>query len=134
MASLPFCCVKYTSQLAVIRKHAEGVLNLIIDVFHKDVKEHKSQYHRIIESKNGLGWKEPLRSFISNLPLDQVAQSHIQPGLQCLQGGGIHSLTGQPVPVSHHSHCKRCFSLYLTQIYLLKAQNYFPLFWHHTPC
>ena len=28
---------------------------------------------------------------------DQAAQSHIQPGLECLQGWGIHSLLGQPV-------------------------------------
>jgi len=32
-------------------------------------------------------------------PPDQAAQSHIQPGLECLQGWGIHSLLGQPVPV-----------------------------------
>ena len=32
-------------------------------------------------------------------PLDQAAQSHIQPGLECLQGWGIHSLLGQPVPM-----------------------------------
>jgi len=31
-------------------------------------------------------------------PPDQAAQSHIQPGLECLQGWGIHSLLGQPVP------------------------------------
>jgi len=30
-------------------------------------------------------------------PGDQAAQSHIQPGLECLQGWGIHSLLGQPV-------------------------------------
>ena len=30
-------------------------------------------------------------------PADRVAQSHIQPGLECLQGWGIHSLLGQPV-------------------------------------
>jgi len=30
-------------------------------------------------------------------PLDRAAQSHIQPGLECLQGWGIHSLLGQPV-------------------------------------
>jgi len=29
----------------------------------------------------------------------QAAQSHIQPGLECLQGWGIHSLLWQPVPV-----------------------------------
>ena len=35
-------------------------------------------------------------------PLDQAAQSHIQPGLECLQGWGIHNLPEQPVPVCHH--------------------------------
>ena len=34
-------------------------------------------------------------------PLDQDAQNHIQPGLECLQGWGIHNLLGQPVPVCH---------------------------------
>ena len=32
-------------------------------------------------------------------PPDQAAQSHIQPGLECLQGWGIHNLLKQPVPV-----------------------------------
>ena len=31
--------------------------------------------------------------------LDQAAQSHIQPGLECLQGWGIHNLLRQPVSV-----------------------------------
>ena len=35
-------------------------------------------------------------------PPDQAARSHIQPGLECLQGWGIHSLLGQPVPVHDH--------------------------------
>jgi len=30
-------------------------------------------------------------------PAAQAAQSHIQPGLECLQGWGIHSLLGQSV-------------------------------------
>jgi len=29
-------------------------------------------------------------------PAAQAAQSHIQPGLECLQGWGTHSLLGQP--------------------------------------
>ena len=33
---------------------------------------------------------------------DHAAQSHIQPGLECLQGWSIHNLLGQPVPVRHH--------------------------------
>jgi len=32
-------------------------------------------------------------------PAAQAAQSHIQPGLECLQGWGIHSLLGQLVPI-----------------------------------
>jgi len=39
-----------------------------------------------------------------HLPLDQVAQSSIQPGLEHFQGGDIHSFSGQPVPVLHHPH------------------------------
>ena len=39
-------------------------------------------------------------------PPDQAAQSHIQPGLECLQGWGIRNLLGQPVPVCHHPLCK----------------------------
>ena len=40
-------------------------------------------------------------------PLDQAAQSHIQPGLECLQGWGNHNLLGQPVPVCHHPLCEK---------------------------
>ena len=40
-------------------------------------------------------------------PPDQAAQSHIQPGLECLQGWDIHNLLGQPVPVCHHSLCEK---------------------------
>ena len=40
-------------------------------------------------------------------PLDQAAQSHIQPGLECLQGWDIHNLLGQPVPVRHHPLCEK---------------------------
>ena len=31
-------------------------------------------------------------------PADQAAQSHVQPGLECFHGWGIHSLLGQPIP------------------------------------
>jgi len=41
-----------------------------------------------------------------HFPLDQVAQSHIQPGLEHFQGGGTHSFSGQPVPSPHHPHSK----------------------------
>ena len=39
-----------------------------------------------------------------HLILEQAAQGCIQPGLEHLQGRGIHSLSGQPVPAPHHSH------------------------------
>jgi len=35
-------------------------------------------------------------------PPDQAAQSHIQTGLECLQGCSNHNLLGQPVPVCQH--------------------------------
>ena len=44
-----------------------------------------------------------------HLQLDQVAQSPIQPSLWCLQGQGIHHLSGQPVPVLHHPYFKKHF-------------------------
>jgi len=42
-------------------------------------------------------------------PAAQAAQSHIQPGLECPQGWGVHSLLGQPVQcvtsqVGRHLH------------------------------
>jgi len=39
-----------------------------------------------------------------DLVLDQVAEGFIQPGLDQLQGQN--NLSGQPVPVPHHSLCK----------------------------
>jgi len=39
----------------------------------------------------------------SHLILDQAVQNPIQPSLEHLQGWGIHSLSGQPVPAPHHS-------------------------------
>jgi len=42
-----------------------------------------------------------------HLILDQAAQGSIQPGFEHLQGWGIHSLSGQPVPAPHHSLCKK---------------------------
>ena len=67
----------------------------------------------ITESQNGLGWKGSQGSWISNSParqghqpphlLDQAAQGPIQPGLEHLQGQGIHNFSGQPVPAPYHS-------------------------------
>ena len=70
--------------------------------------------HRIIEL---LELEETFKGHLVQLPcneqghpqLDQVAQGLIQPPPESLQGQGIHYLAGQPVPVSHHPHCRRLF-------------------------
>jgi len=45
-----------------------------------------------------------------HLQPDQVAQSPIQPGLECFQGGDTYHFSGQPVLVSHHPPCKKFLS------------------------
>jgi len=44
----------------------------------------------------------PLLPWAGTPPLDQAAESPIHPGLEHLQGWGIHSFSGQPMPVPHH--------------------------------
>jgi len=41
--------------------------------------------------------------------LDQLTEGLIQPRLESLQGQGINHVSGQPVPVPHHPHCKKLF-------------------------
>ena len=75
-------------------------------------------FHRIIELLQ-LGLEgtfrghpvQPPCNVQGHLQLDQIAQSPIQPGLECFQGWGICHVSGQPVPVSHHLHCKKNFFL-----------------------
>jgi len=75
------------------------------------------------------------------LPLDQVAQSPIQPGLERSQGWGLHCLSGQSVPVFHHSYGKNFYlisslnlpSLSLKPLLLVLSQQallktFFPTF------
>ncbi|KAK4812855.1 LOW QUALITY PROTEIN: hypothetical protein QYF61_022581, partial [Mycteria americana] len=42
------------------------------------------------------------KTWQGHLPLDQVAQSPVQPDLECFQGWGIYQLPGQPVLVFRH--------------------------------
>ena len=51
---------------------------------------------------------QPLCNVQGHLQLNQVTQIPIQPGLERFQGWGICHLSGQPVPVSHHPHGKKC--------------------------
>jgi len=60
----------------------------------------KSQNHRIMEWFGVEGtlkiiWFPPPCQAQGHLPLGQVAQSPIQPGLEHCHGGGIHSFSGQ---------------------------------------
>ena len=65
--------------------------------------------HRIIEwfgleGTLKITYFQPLCHGQGHLPLDQVAQSPVQPGLEHFQGGGSHNFSGQPL--SHHPHSK----------------------------
>ena len=57
-------------------------------------------------------------------PAAQAAQSHIQPGLECLQGWGIHSLLGQPV---------QCVTTLWVKNFLLISNLNFPCDDQHCP-
>jgi len=74
---------------------------------------HSELYQLLKESKNHrMAWVEKvLKDHLVSTPLlcagspttrSRAAQSHIQPGLECLQGWGIHNCLGQPVLVCHH--------------------------------
>jgi len=54
---------------------------------------------------------QPSCSEQGHLPLDQVAQSHVQPGPKYFQGWGLHYLSGQSVAVFHHPYVKKKFFL-----------------------
>ena len=91
-------------------------------------------FHRIIE------WPRLKRTIMitkfqppcyvqGHQPLDQDAQSCIQPGLECLQGWGIHgrgihNLFEQPVPVCHHPALLECWAA-LADV-LLKLSSWYP--------
>jgi len=51
-----------------------------------------------LEGTLNIIWFQPPCHEQGHLPLDQVAQSSIQPDLEHCQGGGSHSFSGQPVP------------------------------------
>ena len=60
------------------------------------------------------------------LILDQAAQGLIQPGLEHLQGWGIHNLPGQLVPAPHHSHSKELPPDIQPKSSLLQLKTVFP--------
>ncbi|KAK4815575.1 LOW QUALITY PROTEIN: hypothetical protein QYF61_004092 [Mycteria americana] len=58
-----------------------------------------------------------------HLQLDQVAQSPIQPDLECFQGWGLHYLSGQLVPVPHHPHVLKGHNKVSPKSSLLQAEQ-----------
>ena len=96
----------------------------------------KKKSYRIIKC---FGLEGTFRGHLAQLPcskqghlqLDQVAQSPIQPGLECFQGWGLHYLSGQPVTVFHHPYRKHFFlisslnvpSLSLKPLFLVLLQQ-----------
>ena len=98
-ASTTLWCSSYASQLFC---HLQAYLGCTLP-HHPD--------HRIIEWFGLKGAFKIILKIITcyrqgHLPADQVAQSSIQAGFECFPGGGIHNLTGQPVPVPRHPHSK----------------------------
>lgn len=46
------------------------------------------------------------RSLIKQRRSEQVVQAHVQAAFEDLQGGRLHSLSGQLVPALYHPHSK----------------------------
>jgi len=76
------------------------------------------KFSTLLESQNhmvGLGATfeghlvQPPCSKQGHLQLGQVAQSPIQPSLECSQGVGIDHLSGKPGPGPHHPHREEFF-------------------------
>jgi len=70
-----------------------------------------AQHHRIecfgLEGTFRGHLAQPPCSEQGHLQLHQAAQSPVQPGLECFQGGGIYTLSGEPTPVFHHPHHRK---------------------------
>ena len=78
--------------------------SVLIDLNHRIIKVGKTTNHIItewpgLEGTSRIVNLQPLHHRQGHQPphliLDQAAQGPIQPGLECLQGRGIHSLSGQ---------------------------------------
>jgi len=113
-------CVKQNSILTTLfskirtalcktqKKHFLSLRACSLQIFESFLQTHR----RIIECFGLEGTfrchpAQPPCSEQGHLQLDQVAQSPVQPGLGCFQGWGLHCLSGQPVPVFQHPHCKK---------------------------
>lgn len=68
------------------------------------------QNHRMVEFGRDL-WRSCGATFLLKQGyLKLLAQSQVQEAFQCLQGGILHNLPGQPLPVLSHSPSKKMFA------------------------
>ena len=99
----------------VMKHHGECSFSKDI-TFRKDRKEIEDTQIAFVSQNHRIAWAEKDHNHHlgstscygqDHQPLDQAAQSHIQHGLECLQGWGIHDPLEQPVPVRHHPLCEK---------------------------
>jgi len=104
--------LKYNSWIQSTPSHGQHFSLVTFQLIINDSPGNGAEPRSFIESQNHrMPWVEkdhnahpvPTPCYVQgHQPPDRAAQSHIQPGLECLQGWGIHSLLGQAVPVRHH--------------------------------
>lgn len=75
----------------------------------------------IFNSQNYWGWKGNLEiiqpnPLLKQANLEQVAQDHIQPGLEYLQRRRLHNLSGHPGPALCHPESKEAFPRIQTEL------------------
>jgi len=90
-------CTSKPWHLELVFLEMESVQLLLLE--HQTQSQWKSQNHRMtwVEKDHSDHLVSTPCYVQGRQPADQAAQSHIQPGLECLQGWGILSLLGQPV-------------------------------------
>jgi len=92
-----------------------------------NITECCSYNHRIVWVGRDT-WRSPVLQLLCSEKgqLHQGAQSPVQPDFECLQGWGIHHISGQTVPVPHHPHCQRLFLISNLHLHSLSWKS-FPL-------
>ena len=66
--------------------------------------------HRLVEVGQDLWTSSGPTPLLRQGHLEPVAQDRVQVAFEYLQGGRLHNLSGQPVPVLSHPHSKTVFS------------------------
>ena len=113
-------CVVFLAELIIEKKTKEYLYHSL--GWERLTQDHWD--HRIIEGFGLEGtfkiiWFQPPCHEQGHLPLDQVAQSSIQPGLEHCQGGSSHSFSGQRV---------QCFTTLMVKNFFLISNLNLPSF------